>query len=197
MFNNLLEGISNNTTDRSVTITVLYTYDNKERKSFYRLTQPGYTEKRRIPKVELNLRKDLDFLENCNKVQNGVLCNQFQFFVDIDISDFSRECWGSYVPDSSISLDLEIKNAPADYDIIKKYSIQNAKSMYTLHIKTDDTADDFDDKNYVHIKTSVIDNTVSDVCECTQKQLFDSSVSGVVTEQCNITDGILKEQDFP
>lgn len=75
LFNNLLNGITNNTTERNATITVVYVYKDEERKSFYKLTQPGYTEKRCLPKVDLNLHKDIEFLENANKVENGVLCN--------------------------------------------------------------------------------------------------------------------------
>lgn len=196
VFNNLLEGIYNNTTERTVTITVLYTYNGKEQKSYYKLTQPGYTEKRRVPKVALNLRKDLDFLERSNNVANGVLCNQFQFFVDIDITDFSRECWGSYVDDDKITLDLEIKNAQSDYDIIKKYSIQNAKSMSTLHIKSDEPDIDFANNNYVRIKTTVIDNTVADVCDCTQHTLSDAiKTDAEVTETLSIK--TLSAADFP
>ena len=182
VFNDMLSGVSRNTEARSATFTVLYDMKGKSRKSFYKLTQPGYTEKRRVPKVNLNLRKDLEFIENGNRMSNGVLCNQFQFFVDIDISDFSAECWGSYEEEENISLDIEIRNSQSDYDTIRKYSIQNAKAMSTLHVNSVKNADGTENEtdfhgshNYFRIRTHVIGTDIDDVCTATRRELIESS----------------------
>lgn len=97
IFNAILNGVKLNTSERTLTLTVKYNVGSKKCVSYKKLTQPGYVENRKIPKVELTLNKDLVELERANNIENGVLCNQFQFFVDVDITDFDRSVWGSYV----------------------------------------------------------------------------------------------------
>lgn len=98
----LLNGKILTTTQRSVLITVLYNIGSVEYKSYFKLVQPGYTEKRKIPKVNLSIDKEIQNLERANSVSNGVMCNQFQFYVNVDIDDFDSDIWGSYVNDSSV-----------------------------------------------------------------------------------------------
>lgn len=56
----------------------------------------GYTEKRTIPEVKMNIFNDLESLENINNSSNGILCNQFQTFMSIEIDKFSNDDWGLY-----------------------------------------------------------------------------------------------------
>ena len=58
--------------------------------------------------------------------------------------------------------------------------------MSTLHINNNvsdynpDKADFEDSSNYVRIKTTVINNTISDVRECNQSELYNASVPDAV-----------------
>ena len=56
----------------------------------------GYTEKRTIPDVKMNIYNDLESLENINNSSNGILCNQFQTFMTLEIDKFSNDDWGLY-----------------------------------------------------------------------------------------------------
>lgn len=56
----------------------------------------GYTEKRTIPEIKMNIYNDLESLENINNSSNGILCNQFQTFMTLEIDKFSNDDWGLY-----------------------------------------------------------------------------------------------------
>lgn len=62
----------------------------------YNRVLKGYTEKRTIPKVKMNIYNDLESLENINNSSNGILCNQFQTFMTLEIDKFSNDDWGLY-----------------------------------------------------------------------------------------------------
>lgn len=175
LFNALMNGSTIKTNDRSVTITVKYMSGSKEIKDYYKLVQPGYIDNRKIPKVKLEIKNDLDTLERSNDINNGVLCNQFQFFVDIDISDFSRDYWGSYVPEEDITLNFDIVNAPVDYEFVERYGVQSAENMYTVHVNPVDSSNDFTN-NYCAIKTYLIDNELVDPYTKTVSELVESDV---------------------
>ena len=53
-----------------------------------------YDEVRTLPKISLKCYNDMESLEQLNKAENGILCNQFQFFVDLKIDDFNENNWG-------------------------------------------------------------------------------------------------------
>ena len=54
----------------------------------------GYTEYRKFPKISLHSYNDMESLEQLNNIDNGILVNQFQTFVDLKIDDFNQETWG-------------------------------------------------------------------------------------------------------
>lgn len=56
----------------------------------------GYSEKRTIPEIKMNIINDFESLENINNSSNGILCNQFQTFMSIEIDKFSTDDWGLY-----------------------------------------------------------------------------------------------------
>ena len=62
----------------------------------YNRALKGYTEKRTIPKVKMNIYNDLESLENINNSSNGILCNQFQTFMTLEIDKFSNDDWELY-----------------------------------------------------------------------------------------------------
>lgn len=171
LFNMLLNGQVISTPERSVNITVKYTNGTKQKSAFYKLTQPGFKDNRKMPTVNLTLNKDLESLENSNKIENGVLCNQFQFFVDIDIDDFSSDIWGSFVPEENISLNIDIANIPIDYDFVNKYGIQAAIETYSLTgwpVSVNDLKPKF---NFVSMVPYLVNNDISDPYGKTQKEL--------------------------
>ena len=47
-----------------------------------------------MPVVNLDMYNDIERLEAVNNIENGVLCNQFQFFIDLNIEDFGYDNWG-------------------------------------------------------------------------------------------------------
>ena len=173
LFNMLLEGDVPETSPRSVVFSVMYkTEEGTSVSSYNKVIQPGYTDNRLMPKVSLDMDNTLIGLEKSNRSSNGVLCNQFQFFVDVNVSDFTREAWGSYLDEDNILLDIDIKNTPKDYEFIDKYTIQNAEDMYTMHINTNDTSTaDFNSSNYVRIKTYLVSNDVYSPEDATMSEL--------------------------
>ena len=90
VFETLLSGKSISTEARSVTFAADYDLGDKHISDSENLTQPGYIDNRRVPKAELQIRSDLNRIELSNQLKNGVMSNQFQFFIDVNISDFKQ-----------------------------------------------------------------------------------------------------------
>lgn len=102
----------------------------------YNRVLKGYTEKRTIPEVKMNIYNDLESLENINNSSNGILCNQFQTFMTLEIDKFSNDDWGlykEYLPDPKlrIYINRNISDKPsltADDNTIKEWIFK-----YTLY----------------------------------------------------------------
>lgn len=96
----------------------------------------GYTEKRTIPEVKMNIYNDLESLENINNSSNGILCNQFQTFMTLEIDKFSNDDWGLYKvylqnPTLRIYINKNISDKPSltvDDNTIKEWIFK-----YTLY----------------------------------------------------------------
>lgn len=96
----------------------------------------GYIEKRTIPDVKMNIYNDLESLENINNSSNGILCNQFQTFMTLEIDKFSNDDWGLYKeylqdPKLRIYINKNISDKPsltADDNTIKEWIFK-----YTLY----------------------------------------------------------------
>lgn len=182
LFNALMKGQTIKTNDRSITITVKFQSGSKDVKSYYKLIQPGFIDNRKMPKVNLSIKNDLDSLERSNDIDNGILCNQLQFFVDIDISDFDKESWGSYVPEENITLNFDITNTPVDYEFVERYGVQSAEDTYTLHVNPVDNDNDFGNSknpNYFTIKTYLVNNDIVDPYSKTAAELTASDSSAL------------------
>ena len=130
----------------------------------YNRVLKGYTEKRTIPKVKMNIYNDLESLENINNSSNGILCNQFQTFMTLEIDKFSNDDWGLYKeylpnPKLRIYINRNISDKPsltADDNTIKEWIFK-----YTLYKPGIDiyniTANELDDQSIV--KVSQTDET--------------------------------------
>lgn len=169
IFNTLLEGQSISTEERSLTVSVNYTYDNAKYSGFSKIVQPGYEDMRRIPNISVEMHKDIRSLEDANRSDLGVTSNEFQFFVDVAIDEFDQNIWGSYVPEENIALNIELKNMTVDYDFISKYGIQKIQPTRTFYVNTPSDADF--KNNYVRFSTYVMDASAGVYQGKTQSEL--------------------------
>lgn len=124
----------------------------------YNRVLKGYTEKRTIPEVKMNIYNDLESLENINNSSNGILCNQFQTFMTLEIDKFSNDDWGLYKeylldPKLRIYINRNISDKPsltADDNTIKEWIFK-----YTLYKPGIDiyniTANELDDQSIVKV----------------------------------------------
>lgn len=54
----------------------------------------NFKDYRTLPEVNLIAHTDMESLERYNDIDNGVLCNQFQYFIDVDVKNFDYSNWG-------------------------------------------------------------------------------------------------------
>lgn len=107
----------------------------------YEIVQPGFTDPRTLPQVSLHLHTDINELESYNTINSGILCNQFQTFMDINISNFDYDSWGKYIGDESDALlNLRIKNVHNDLDWQESLQMSQIYTRSTLKIFPDDQA---------------------------------------------------------
>ena len=170
LFNAIINNENLTTKSRNLNVTVVYMNNGKEYRSHYKIEQPGYIEKRNIPEVDIKINKELRALESANRQSNGVLCNEYQFYVDIAVNNFDRNNWGSYVDEDNVTLNFDITNATIDDEFIEQYSIQYTEDTYTVHVNTPDLKKDTEN-NYISIKTFLVDDTIEDVYSASQKEL--------------------------
>lgn len=77
----------------------------------------NFDDYRTLPVVNLRGYNELELLQNVNNIDYGVMCNQFQYFIDVDVDKFTYEDWGkmSYVSNPTLklgfTLDLNIYSA--------------------------------------------------------------------------------------
>lgn len=139
----------------------------------------GYTEKRTIPNIKMNIYNDLESLENINNSSNGILCNQFQTFMTLEIDKFSNDDWGLYKvylqnPTLRIYINKNISDKPsltADDNTIKEWIFK-----YTLYKPSIDiyniSANELDNQN---ITKELQSDTDGDFYEFT----IDEAMSGI------------------
>ena len=161
------------TSSRTVKLVVEYSKgSNTGLYSYYSITQPGFKDPRVEPVVTLS-KPDLISLEKSNIDTNGVLTNQFQFFVDIDITNFNYDTWGKY--DSSVTLDLTLKTASDNYDIMKKTAVISSRKIATVKLfpETDASVRN----NYLSLTSDIMfpPAKVNDTLDNIDQAIIDSS----------------------
>lgn len=104
LFDILKNNIS--TLSRNILVTVVSkdSSTGTSKKSYYKIIQPGFKDFRVKPKIVFTPRIYNNDLEKSNNLESGVLCNQLQYFIDVDIKNFNAETWGKYKKDSKIDL---------------------------------------------------------------------------------------------
>ena len=94
----------------------------------------NFDDYRTLPEVNLRLYNELELLQNVNDIDQGVMCNQFQYFIDVDIDKFSYDDWGktAYIKDPKLTLGFQIDVSTAILeasisDVVKGISIALVK----------------------------------------------------------------------
>lgn len=120
------------TLSRIVLVTVITkaSKDSEGKKSYYKIIQPGFTDNRKKPSLSIVPRIYNNDLENSNNAENGVLCNQFQYFLDLKIQDFDLNTWGQYKKDAKIDVTLKLDQ----YNQIKSSNKGTLVNNYNLCI---------------------------------------------------------------
>lgn len=102
----------------------------------YYINSTGYVEKRTVPKIDLHIYNDMESLDKFNKVENGIMANQFQFFMKVEIAGFDETNWGLYENHfDNITLTFDIIENKADN---RKKGIevkQQTSSEYYVYIR--------------------------------------------------------------
>ena len=161
----------------------------------YELKQPGFSDPRTIPNVNLNIHTDINELESFNTIESGILCNQFQTFMDINITDFDYDTWGKYiVNDTDTTLDVDITNVPNDLDWQQSLSISQSYTRATLKllpddqvILTDDTISNVKYNNCVKFNINVFKNSTNKALN----KLTQNDINALTAEFQNKCDIIL------
>lgn len=118
LFTRINDGKIRTTISRKVCMSVTYKSltDDRTHRSVFNITQPGFTDTRTLPEVTLTPMTSQVELEKSNVFENGVLSNQFQFFIDVEVKNFTADDWGRYGAD--VTLDLYFDTERLNYDII-------------------------------------------------------------------------------
>ena len=148
ILNKLYENKINPTFNNNILFTVKYSIGTEKTCSHlttYEYNINGYNEYRTLPEIKLNIYNDMESLENLNKSNNGILCNQFQYFTDIKINGFNNSNWGKLTNiiknpvlnlilniDSSVETYLFENNEPNEESINNLTNIENLKLTYSL-----------------------------------------------------------------
>ena len=161
----------------------------------YEITQPGFTDPRVIPQIELNLHTDVNELESYNTINSGILCNQFQTFMDIKITDFDYDSWGKYISDiNDTTLDVDIINIPNDLKWQESLSISQAYTRATIKILPDNDliltgnniTDAYKYNNCVKFTVNVFKNTTNkSLSSLTQNDI--NELSTAFSNKCELT----------
>ena len=123
---------------------------------YYTIYQNGIQDFRVKPEVSFYPRIKNNELEKTNNIDNGILCNQFQYFVDFKISNFDYSTWGYLIKnnllpqDTSVLLDLTftINSFSNQADVIQASQISGIVSNYsTIHF-LDNNIDDLKNNKF-------------------------------------------------
>ena len=193
--------------------------DNGSYPSYYEnyiITQPGFTDPRNIPSVELTMYNKITEVEQFNKVEQGILCNQIQSFMKIDINDFNYDSWGKYIDNlDDTTLELEITNIQNDLEWTDDLTITQKATRATIKLLLDDqnilkdedkislnncikfTVRGFmlpDNKTIYDVTQAEIDDYVEDFankCDITVTPLLMQSNIGVEISEDNMHEGYI------
>ena len=141
---------------RSIKVTIEYE-DGDDMYTKYQnfdIIQPGFTDMRDCPKISLDMHYGITDTQQYNTVENGVLCNQFITYMDINIENF-KEYWNQYITDDcSVSMDITLQNIKSDIewqsDNLISYDFINRATVKFL-MTNEDTKSGKDMENYIKL----------------------------------------------
>lgn len=87
-----------------------------EKKYITQIHFNDYKDYRTLPVIKMDGYNDIKRLEAANNIENGILCNQFSYFIDFNIEDFGYDNWGqmsqyteSAILDTSLNIDIKLQ----------------------------------------------------------------------------------------
>lgn len=104
---------------------------------YYDIYQQGMQDTRVRPSVTFTPLLKNNKLEMSNNIDNGVLANQFQYFIDVTVDNFNYDTWGKYLYDNdsaTLSLTFAINSKANNNQCIKDLHFSNLISSFsTIH----------------------------------------------------------------
>ena len=108
--------------DNIILFTIKYAIGNERTCSHimtYEYNISGFNEYRTLPEIIFNTYNDMESLEKLNNADNGILCNQFQYFTEFKVNNFDNSNWGKVLqeyPNPKLNLKLTIKTIIGEID---------------------------------------------------------------------------------
>lgn len=150
------------TSSRTAVITVTGTReDGQAVRTSHKVVQPGFDNPIRDINVKFSNIINNNAIERSNDSDNGVLCNQVQFFTEMTVIGFTSDTWGTYLENPRVYVYVNIDN-DIDSDTDTDESNFNNVHFYSIVDKKKFP------NNAVRAKFSWIPNT--------SKVTFDSSM---------------------
>lgn len=176
--NNIISNIVNKKTVSSESRKILVTtqYANKEYpniilKSNYWIIQPGFEDPRVLPNIFLIPKISQIELEKSNDIDNGILSNQFQYFIDISIDNFDNNTWGKYAINDP-TLNITFKTLSDDIELIN-YGFSPYSPRPTIKCILDN------EENYISMMSNItianIDSSIETIKNNIVESVIDSS----------------------
>ena len=125
------------TLSRSVVLTAIGVKDGQIVRTGHKIVQPGFENPIKDVSVSFNNILYNNAIEKSNLSENGVLCNQIQYFTEMQIHGFTSAAWATYLDNPKIyvylNLDNDIDSATdtdeSNFNNVHFYSM-NDKNMF-------------------------------------------------------------------
>lgn len=118
--------------DRSIFITVISSYNNSLFKSDYTITQPGFHNYLNDINIDIEPLIKSNQIQDSNESANGILTNQVQYFSDVSISGFTEDTWGLYFTDLQMKISFDI--ATSEYETSQNYSFTKNGRLHNINL---------------------------------------------------------------
>ena len=122
------------TPERVAILTVLGHNDKQKVRTSCRIVQPGFSSPIYDVSVDFFNLVNNNAIEKSNDSDNGILCNQVQFFTEIKVNGFDSSTWGQYLENPKIYVYVNLNNNieatnDSNYNNVHFYSINDKKKF--------------------------------------------------------------------